>query len=185
MREKLQFENKKTEQKLRGEELAENDTYSSLKKRKTNVLDRIFTSMANLTFFFKCIAEHPELNKLFEDDVKDLLGVRSMRHEVYGFMFINLLEGILMLGERSINYEKDFRLKLSSRLQKMVWDKVLHSSTNVFKTEGARKAVSDDFARVRAWTEMLADGADEDVDNEVPKRTFDFEIDELLKYYKK
>ena len=65
MNEKLRFEKSESRIDLRGEALQENRTYSNLKKRKVEVLDRIFTSMANLTFFVECIAEERGAQKRF------------------------------------------------------------------------------------------------------------------------
>ena len=78
-------------------------TYSNLKKRKVEVLDRIFTSMANLTFFVECIAEEEELRRDFEDDFKDLLGIRRSdpANQVYGFVFYHLVTGILRAGKET------------------------------------------------------------------------------------
>src|SRR5919106_435625 len=89
MHEKLRFEKKRKREKLHGRELNEDIEYSRLKKRKIDVLDRIFRSMANLTFFFQCISEYPELADIFDDDVKDLLGIRRyyQQKQEFGFIF--------------------------------------------------------------------------------------------------
>src|ERR671931_2300090 len=117
MHQKLQFEREKEKLKLRGKDLAEHDTYSNLKRRKFDVVERVFRSMANLIFFFKCIAEYPELEKVFEDDVLDLLGVKRNDSETddSGFAFYNLLDYIL-IGKKGGRYADqgddriDFRL---------------------------------------------------------------------------
>src|SRR5438552_1359582 len=117
MRQKLHFERDKEKSKLRGKELAEDDTYSNLKKRKFDVIDRVFRSMANLIFFFKCIAEHPELEKVFEDDVMDLLGVKRNNPEKHdlGFVFYDLLDYIL-IGRKEGRYTKETDDRLNFRL---------------------------------------------------------------------
>jgi hypothetical protein len=92
MQQKLHFEKKRKSEKLQGRELAEDDEYLALKKRKTDVLDRIFRSMANLIFFFECMAKHSELDELFDEDIKDLLGIRreDPQRQVLGFVFLDL-----------------------------------------------------------------------------------------------
>jgi hypothetical protein len=43
-----------------------------LDKEKVRILnDYIFPSMATLLFFFKCVANYPELRSIFENDIKD------------------------------------------------------------------------------------------------------------------
>jgi len=153
--------------------------YSNLRKRKTDALDRIFTSMANLTFFFECIAKYPDFEVLFEDDIKDLLGVRrnDQNTDIYGFMLARLLYSILIV-QKSDNNFNDFRLRLNCLLQQVVWNKASQTLTDVFRPEGAQP-VANDFDRVKAWTEMLAYNVRPEVKK--PRRTFDFHIDELLK----
>src|SRR5438067_10161537 len=71
-----------------------------LDKEKVRVLDNyIFPAMANLTFFFRCISKYPELREVFEDDVKDLLGVRRENPQPnnHGFIIFNLLHSILLV----------------------------------------------------------------------------------------
>lgn len=188
MREKLLFEKKKEESKLLGAELAENKTYSNLKKRKTDVLARVFRSMANLTFFFKCIAEHPELERLFDDDIMDLLGIRrnDPQNDDLGFAFYDLLDYILIGGKGGRYKEKkddriDFRLILNHIAQKIVCHKMRQTSVGILKMGGPRSVVIGDFHKVWAWTEMLSLVAEQDIDDKVPPaRTFDFQTKDLL-----
>ena len=142
--------------------------------------------MANLTFFFKCIAGYPELRGHFENDIKDLLGIRRNNPQAnnYGFVISSLLQAVLLIGEGLYNekreYNKDFRLRLNQILQEIVWAKVDISLTEVFKNESAQRVVSDDFNRVWGWTRMLADGLDKAAEDKViPLRTIDFHTDHL------
>jgi len=182
MRQKLQFERDKEKSKLRGKELAENETYSNLKKRKFDVLDRVFRSLANLIFFFKCIAEYPELEKVFEDDVMDLLGIKrnDPQKQDLGFVFYDLLDYIL-IGKKGGRYGEgpddrlDFRLILNHIVQKIVCYKMRQSSVGILDMEGPRNVVMGDFHKVWAWTEMLLHIAEQNLDDKVPpNRTFDF-----------
>lgn len=188
-----------------GKELWEDDK----EKRKRGNTDRmkvyyldkhIFQAMANLAFFFEAIAKHPELEDLYEDDIRDLLGVRrnkSARH-VCGFMFFNLLCNILKAGDLRLEKEegikRDFRLILNHQAARTVRNKVSIFLAGGykkqdgkimlvdFKKENVRKVILDDFTRALAWTGMLASSVDNSPDDkEEPHRTFDFHTDELLK----
>ncbi|MFL6325111.1 MAG: hypothetical protein ACJ72C_10145 [Nitrososphaeraceae archaeon] len=156
------------------------ETPGNLRKRKIDALDRIFKSMANLTFFFECIANYPDIEDLFHDDIKDLLGVRrnDTYNQQYGFMLSNLLYNILIV-KRTENGYNDFRLMLNEILQLIVWNKASETISDVFKTGAAKEAVSMDFDRVKAWMGMLAYSVGPE-DNK-PRRTFNFQTEELLK----
>jgi hypothetical protein len=174
---------------------------SNMARMKLYYLDKhIFQAMANLAFFFEAIAKHPELEDLFEDDIKDLLGVRrnkSAKH-VCGFMFFDLLRNILKVGdlhlEREEGIQHDFRLILNHHAVRIVRNKVSAFLAGGyekkdgqvmlvdFKKENVRKVILDDFTRALAWTGALATGVDSNLDDEEePHRTFDFHSDELLK----
>ena len=79
MEEKLHVEKMKKALTLAGKELSHADQQKRqrLKTNKVRLLnDIVFPAMANLTYFFECIANHPELQSIFEDDLKDLFGIR-------------------------------------------------------------------------------------------------------------
>lgn len=148
-----------------------------LDKEKVAVLDKyIFPSMANLRFFFKSIAAYPQLREVFEDDIKDLLGIRrnNPQPDNYGFIIFNLLHSILLTGEGVCNekrrHNKDFRLRLNQLLQETVRAKVDASLTDVFNNESAQRTVADDFNRVWGWTRMLAQSIDQSVEDNIPPR---------------
>ena len=63
----------------------------SLRTKKVRILDIIFQAMADLTFFFKTVALHPELQQILESDIKDLLGVKHQSTQEYGYMICDLL----------------------------------------------------------------------------------------------
>ena len=116
MDDRFQFEKRHITEQLRGPSLASDPDYNKLKRRKNYIVDKVFQSMANLLFFFESIGNvpsstwiritpdkrkrkideigreaHKELQKLFEDDVKDLLGIRSKnpkdKKQSYAFSF--------------------------------------------------------------------------------------------------
>ena len=117
----------------------------------------------------------------FENDIKDLLGIKRNELQAYGFILLSLIRSILIIRdiERPRNKQDDFRLKLNHILQGIVFDKVRPSLIDVFKLQEAQIAVKDDFRRAWAWTGTLASNIGEKED--VPHRTFEFDINELLK----
>jgi hypothetical protein len=158
-----------------------------LDKEKVAVLDKyVFQAMANITFFFKCVADYPTIREVFEDDIKDLLGVRREKpqEQDYGFIFFKLLYSVLLIGQgvydKTRIADKDFRLRLNQILQEIVWSKVDASLTNVFKNASAQRVVSDDFHKTWAWTCMLADSVDQAAEDKVPpRRTIEVRTDHL------
>lgn len=166
----------------------------SLRTKKVRILNGIvFQAMADLTFFFECIAEHPDLKDIFDNDIQDLLGLRRNTPESQrsGYMFARLIRSILITNKklgfkqedtrRSREEVKDYRLILTDLLQQSVQDKVQRPLSNVIKTPEARKNVLDDFSRARGWTIMLKHSIDENLVKEIPHRIFDFGSGELLK----
>lgn len=194
MREKLHFEKKRKEEKLQGRELSEDSKYLNLKKRKADVLRRIFTSMANLTFFFECIAENEEIKRVFEDDILDLFGLRRNTPELNrpGYMFSRLMSSILIGGKLSelkledlLEREKvqtnDFSLVLTDLLQQAVNDKVSITLPAIIdEVPDARTNVLSFFNAARGWTKMLEHLVDLDMLSEAPHRTFNFDTSKLL-----
>jgi hypothetical protein len=184
MQKKLRFERRRMSEELRGKELVKNKEYSSLKKRKTDVLDRIFRSMANLIFFFQCLAEHSELAEVFDNDIKDLLGIRRKdpQKQVLGFVFLELMLSIIKVKKQPLDEqnEKDFRLYLTHLLQTIIFDKVRLSTSDTFNNVHAQAIVEEDLMRAWAWTKMLADKVDLDIENDLlPHRTFNFGTNKL------
>ena len=68
---------------------------------------------------------------------------------------------------------------LNDSLQVIVWNKACETIGDMFKTGRAKEAVSMDFDRVKAWTGMLAYSTAPEDDK--PRRTFNFQTEELLK----
>jgi hypothetical protein len=170
-----------------GEESSEDIKDKKIDRLKVHYLDKhIFQAMADLIFLFEAIALFPELKKLYEDEVKDLLGVRHNKSRQYGFIFRNMLRSILVIRSEEFGTKprdkyghEDFRLRLNHILQDIVLDKVRQYLPNVFSVDEAQRAVKADFSRAWAWTRTLASSTDEE--EEMPHRTFDFDTNELLK----
>jgi hypothetical protein len=185
----------------------------NLPRMKVHYLDKhIFQAMADLMFFFQTIAEHKELQEVYEDDIKDLLGIRRAKpNELqYGFVFVELISVILSLRTREYEYlnedeidtskiKKDYPLKLTYKLQEIIFDKLQQYLNDVFNNLEAQKAVAADLSRVLGWVGMLASNVSDehnktwierdesrlifhhDISSEVnpPARTFDFDTTRL------
>ena len=185
VQDKLLFEKKRDKENLHGKILKDDEVYSNLKKRKTDVLNKIFTSMANLIFFFECVAENDELRSVFESDILDLLGLRRNSPELRrpGYIFSRLIKSILLTGK---NREKedaiDFRLLLIDLLQQALNEKINKSLPSIIDREpGARKNVLEDFETTRAWTRMIRNMVNRNALNEEPHRTIEFDTSGILK----
>jgi hypothetical protein len=157
-----------------------------LDKEKVDLLNSfIFPSMANIVFFFRYISRYPELKEVFENDIKDLLGVRRENPEKdnYGFIFSDLVYSIIMPGLGYYNeeelHEKDFRLRLIQILQETVIAKASLYFTDMF-TKESRRIIQDDFSRAEAWIEAIANSAGQPaVDNKPPNRPIRFGITQI------
>ena len=185
MRDKLLFETKRNKENLQGKALKDDEVYSNLKKRKTDVLNKIFTSMANLIFFFECIAENDEIRSVFENDILDLLGVirNSPERERPGYIFSRFIKSIMLTSKIPEREDAiDFRLLLIDLLQEAVKEKVSVSLPRVIDREhGAKMNVLSDFDKARGWTRMLSNMVDKNALNGTPHRTIDFDTNRILR----
>ncbi|MGC2668611.1 MAG: hypothetical protein WA220_05450 [Candidatus Nitrosopolaris sp.] len=145
------------------------------------------------------------MEELYEDDIKDLLGVRRNKADkhVCGFMFLNLLRSILKVGDLHLErvndiqseeeIERDFRRILIHDAMRIVRNKVSSLLAGGYKKENGkvmlvdfrkeniRNVILDDFKRALAWTGALASNLDPGSVDDEPHRTFDFDSDKLLK----
>jgi hypothetical protein len=158
----------------------------SLRTKKVRVLDDIiFQAMADLTFFFESVAAYAELLGVFENDIKELLGVRHEGTQEYGYMLRRLLRSILIIREvrdkdRLHNKQDDYRLRLNHILQGIVFDKARPYIANTFHLREAQHVLKDDFSRAWGWTGTLSYGIEERNEG-TPHRTFQYDFNELLR----
>jgi hypothetical protein len=168
----------------------------NLPRMKVHYLDKhIFQAMADLMFFFQTVAQHKELQKVYEEDIKDLLGIRRAKpNELpYGFVFVQLISAILSLRTREYEFpnedyendtlkiKRDYTLKLTHKLQEIVYDKLERYLMDVFDNLDAQKAVANDLSRVLGWVGMLASGVSDEhnarrVEKDETRITYHFEI---------
>jgi hypothetical protein len=156
-----------------------------LDKEKVRLLhEYVFPSMANIIFFFRSVSTYPQLKEVFENDIKDLLGVRRENPQPnnYGFIFSALVQSVL-LTELDLLYLReempgeDFSLRLNQILQENVRARVNLALTKVLKDPAVQRIVADDFNRALGWTSMLAESAPEE--NKLPHKTIKFGIIQL------
>ena len=132
--------------------------------------------MADLAFFFEAVAKHPELEKIYGDDIKDLLGIRRKKPSdkpkpLCGFMFSDLLRNILKVSGSPFERReivKDFRLILNHRSEEIVrmkWRRSLpigyDSNGEITRVVNSNEAnvhglILGDFDRALSWPGMLA-----------------------------
>lgn len=126
----------------------------ALSTDKFRILPKIFQAMVDITFFFGVMNAHPEIQKIFESDIKEILGVkrRDPKNTPYAFMFHILVSGMLLAQYPT---GKDFRLRLNEQLQHLVWDKMTLYLTDIFESIASHNMITQDFNRVFGWTEML------------------------------
>ena len=145
-----------------------------LDQQKVDILDKyVFQSMAYLTYFFKYVSTYKTLNKVFENDVKDLLGLRikEPESEEYAFVLSDLLHSIL-----SIEFSnKDLQLELIHIVQEIIKEKVEAYIGNTQRNNKVKDIILGDFDRVSAWTAMLAEDVAETAEDVQPHRTIDFD----------
>jgi len=168
---------------LAGEDLTDDEQElkakdGTLRSRKVAILDNfIFPAMANLTFFFESVARHRELQEVFDNDIKELLGVRTAggAKRSPGFMFRRLVDSMVTLDNKArIPDERDFknyRIRLLNILQQILESEVQHNIPDDMSL-GAERAIMNDMNRAAAWTSTLALRVP--VERHKPVRTFDF-----------
>jgi hypothetical protein len=128
---------------------------AALSAARTRILDDVvFQAMADITFFFSAVGAHPEIQKLFDDNIKEILGVKRIdpKETPYGFMFAALVSGMLIYRFKT---GKDFRLRLNNYLQRMVWNKMELYLPEIFESSAVQGSVGQDFHRVLGWTQTL------------------------------
>jgi hypothetical protein len=185
--ERLQYERLELKKKRAGEDLSERDNRfrHKLATDKVRVLDKIFQAMADLSYFLESISAHIELQEIFDDDLKELLGLKIERQKSfekhnnrqYWITFnpdtlSRLLRAMVAMDKRTpVESENDksqgdFRLLLPHLLQQVILAKV-QRYTMSNSTESVIDIMNDDLARASAWTQLYASRV---LDDKVPYR---------------
>lgn len=131
-----------------------------LDTKKVDLLNNyIFQSMAYLTYFFKYVSTYKTLNEIFENDIKDLLGMRvnDPEYDEYAFIFADLVSSILSTEF----HKKGVRLGLIHILQEIIKENVEEYVDSTQKNENIKNIILGDFDRVSAWTAIFSENMDQ------------------------
>jgi len=160
-------------------------------RMKTHILDKIiFPSMANLMCFFFAIAKNYQLRLLFDDDIKELLGIKrnEPNSTSYAFMFEYLIHTMLIWGlnESQIpdyhiendkvkdNDKKNFRIRLIHILQSIADTNIQFLNHHYLPySMYSSDLIRQDIRRALAWTGMLAGNADDEYKLEVDPKKYE------------
>lgn len=149
--EKLQFLLRERSLKTAGEELDEADkrTDRRLRVTKNRILDRTFQQMADLVFLLESLSSDEELAQLFEDDLKELIGIRYEEKVPSEWA----LKTSLIRFTRAFTYSSNgycrtnaIHAMLSTSLDKLEGD-----LRTRFESKDVYNVVKSDLDRVRAW----------------------------------
>ncbi len=180
--ERLRLEDeKKSKEKAGGKSTTR--LYKEMKSssaRKSNILDLIvFPSMANLVYFFGRIHENPQLNKLFEKDITELLDPTFVEEDIHNFetehdtsadvfrsnAFARLVLTALKIPDEKIYFNgsgpiTDFRIALLYQLQSIVRDLVQDVVIRDYGPTGTIAVkVREDFSDALKWLTFIANAA--------------------------
>jgi hypothetical protein len=160
--EKLQLENKRKRLLEKGRELTSEDKRKirTLDRRKVYVLQYIFRSLANLTFFLEETAKNQVLQEIFEDDLKELFGIKDTdrSNNVLG----RLVDALLSWDERKD--PNNFRLGLIFILQNIIFLKINNIASIEFGDIMANNIVQPDMGRAWAWTNLYSKRVKKDIE---------------------
>lgn len=99
-------------------------------EKKVRWLDNLFTSMANLIYFFEFINDHPEVIDKFGEDIEDLFGLNITDPKLAPFSrFIRAI-----IGEAHGDYDNtqfNFRIRLLKIMQFLISEKADFASMNL------------------------------------------------------
>ncbi|MFL6321425.1 MAG: hypothetical protein ACJ72Q_13235 [Nitrososphaeraceae archaeon] len=105
------------------------------------------------------MSTYKPLNKIFENDVKDLLGIRvkDPESDEYAFLFADFLSSILSTEF----HKKGVRLGLIHILQEIIKENVEEYIDSTQKNENIKNIILGDFDRVSSWTAIFSENMDQ------------------------
>jgi hypothetical protein len=100
-------------------------------EKKVRWLDNLFTTMANVIYFFEFINTHPELMDRFGDDIEDLLGLKPILDPQHA-PFPRFLRAVIGEGNPSDIEDSKFnyRYRLLKIMQYLINQKALQYYAN-------------------------------------------------------
>ena len=151
--------------KERLQNLKTDKSSTNLNRKKITVLDKVFQSMADLTYFLEQIAIHPKLEEVFRKDLQDLFDMRpsSEVKQLHPYFGVHM-EGIRLqetaftrLIFASILPDDDqfleYRLRIMHTLQSMVYAKTKFTmDANYGVYHQATKSSLNDLGNAGCWT---------------------------------
>jgi hypothetical protein len=160
LEEKLHYE-KQRKLKLAGERLSRNEEKKGqeLKRMKNYILNKhIFQSMANLVTFFEYISKNQELQKVFDDDIYELLLGGNVNSSDNLVVYRRLVESTIRWDWK--NNPHNFRLTLLYTLQNIIFQNFPFIINSVMMEETYSSemgnVVRQDLSRAYLWAKILA-----------------------------
>jgi hypothetical protein len=168
LNEQLQYLQNKTENT---ESRSKSKSANQISRKKSYYMDIIFQAFTDIVYFFEFIERNYEdLNVVFEDDLKDLVGYnrhysideffpdnksyRPNRGGIPGGPVMRLVRSILLLNEpSSIHNKLDFRMSL---LSGVFISQSLDALLRRFEDTDERAMATQDTNRTLIWARFLA-----------------------------
>ena len=153
--------------------------------QKVRILYKLFQSTTDLVYFLEKIADSPELQEVFEDDLKELFEVKPEHQtkqlsplfgaELGGIRIQETLFSRLIFASLIPHEEKyeNFRVQLLHDLQCIVFAKMWFILTKRFSPfDIVTKSAIEDLQKSLGWTHFQSKSIHDYVKN--PKRIFNF-----------
>ena len=165
--------------------LKKGESSRSWDTQKVRILDKLFQSTADLVYFLEQIADNPNLQQVFEDDLKELFEVKPEHVtkqlsplfgiELGGIRIQETLFSRLVFSSiipHEINYE-NFRVKLLHDLQSIVFAKMWFILTKRFSPfDIVTKSALEDLEKALGWTHFHSKSVHDYIKE--PKRFYNF-----------
>ena len=136
-------------------------------EKKVRIIDNLFESMANLTYFFEFVNKNPVLIDKFVDDIDDLIGLRTreseddpedeLKNDRKYQPFWRLIKSILGYHgpEHDANNKFYFQRRCMRIMQYAVWQKI-GALTNRIKGDAYFKnRIKEEMFNARVWTDYF------------------------------
>ena len=164
---KLQYEKKRKQIVMGGKrDLSEQEVQEgrNLDRMKVHILDKyIFPSMANLTVFLEYIAKNEGLQRVFEDDLKELFFGKPDERPNAIIVFQRFIQSTITWNWKKKENANDFRLALIYCLEHILFQYLIDIGLYLLDPTIANSVVSQDLSRVVMCTKLLARNVDIDV----------------------
>ena len=152
--------------------------------QKSRIIDRLFQSWADMIYFLESIADNPELQDVFEKDLKELFEVKPDSSEKQLSPLFAAESGGLRIKETAFarfvfasliphedEYE-NFRLNLLNTLQSVVYAKTNWMLTRRGGRDIVKQSALEDVGKAFRWTYYLNKSNKDYADD--PSRFLDF-----------